>query len=121
MKRFKEFLTEKLGELRFDVDSADAWIEEIKRGIKAPYVQMKKSTLGGNERVTIMINLSLDPKEDWSNGIYQNSRFGQLSLSRDGVLKMFTSGYTIKNMRKARVKSAADVVKKINTWIGKVS
>ena len=36
--------------------------------IKAPYVHSQVSTLGGVNRASIIIGISLDPKSKWANG-----------------------------------------------------
>ena len=105
----------------FDVDSSDDWIKKIQGGIKAPHVRVSKSTLGGPQHVAVMITFSLDPKSEWKNGIFENSRYAHLSLENTGELEMFTmSGFGYKKakaLRKTRVKTPEEVVKKINTWI----
>ena len=69
-----------------------------------------------------MIKFSLDDKSKWKNGIFHNSRYANVSLDRDGTLEMFQySPRSLgKALRKTRVKSANDAIKKINDWIGKV-
>ena len=103
----------------FDIDSVDKWMKEIEKGIVAPVVNVSKSTLGGADRVSITIKLSLDPKEDWINNIFHNSRYAMFDLDRDGSFKLFSKGLKLRpnKMRKTRVKSAKDVVNKVNTWI----
>jgi len=103
----------------FDAESADEWENKIEKGIKVPFINVGKSTLGGPKNIALMIRLSLDPQKDWSNNIFHNSRYAQLSLSNDGKLEMFSSSYNIKNMRKTKVKTADDAIKKINVWAKK--
>ena len=103
----------------FDIDSVDKWMKEIEKGIVAPVVNVSKSTLGGADRVSITIKLSLDPKEDWINNIFHNSRYAMFDLDRDGSFQLFSRGLKLRpnKMRKSKVKSAKDVVNKVNTWI----
>ena len=103
-----------------DVKDADKWTAEIKKGIKAGWVSVEKSTLGGDKNVAILIKLTLETEKDWPNKIMQNARFGMLRIATDGTMEMFASGHKVKNMRKTKIKSAKDVVSKINTWIKKV-
>ena len=93
----------------------------IQKGIKAPFVKVNISTLGGEERASVMISLSLDDQKDWANKIFQNSRYAQISWDHNQTLEMFSGDYRLKNMRKGKAKTAQDVVKKINQWIDKVS
>ena len=118
MKTIREILAES-AETYFDTDSVDAWIEKIKNGIKVPYITVKNSTLGGFP--TIMITVGLDAKETWINNIFENSRYGRLTLDPNGTLEMFRASWkTGKKMRKTKVKTPEDVVNKINAWIEKV-
>ncbi|KKN59645.1 hypothetical protein LCGC14_0539720 [marine sediment metagenome] len=93
----------------------------MERNIKAPYVHASVSTLGGVARASVLLRVSLDPKSKWANGIFQNSRYFQMSLDRDGVLEQFSLHYRLpKKFRKAKAKSLADAVLKINKYIGQV-
>ena len=87
--------------------------------IKAPYVHSQVSTLGGVNRASIIIGISLDPKSKWANGIYQNSRYVMWSLGRDGTLEQFQVSYKIpgKKMRKQKATSLPDAITRINKWI----
>ena len=102
------------------ITDVDQWTHEIYKGIKAGWKSVGKSTLGGDENVAIMIKVTVEPEKDWPNKILHNAKFGLISIGTDGTMKMFASGHKIKNMRQTRVRSAKDVVKKINDWIKKV-
>ena len=92
----------------------------MERGIKAPYVYSQVSTLGGVTRAAVIINVSLDPKSKWPNGILQNSRHAMFHLGRNGVLEQFAGSYRLsKKMRKTTVKSLADAAEKINRYLAK--
>lgn len=112
--KFKEYLNESV----FTVDNINSWIEKLKQNIKAPYLQIETSTLGGIERPTIIITLSLDKKEEWKNNIFHNSRYMMLSLDYNGKLENF-SGNMLK-MRKSTVKTVDDAITKINEFISTV-
>ena len=100
----------------------DQWTTEIYKGIKAGWKSVAKSTLGGDENVAIMIKLTLEPEKEWPNKILHNASYGMIRIATDGAMEMFASGLGKgKNMRKTRVKSAKDVVTKINKWINTVS
>ena len=103
-----------------DVKDVGKWIPEIKKGIKAGWVSVASSTLGGDENVAILIKLTLESEKDWPNNILQNARFGMIRIATDGTMEMFASHRNVKNMRKTKIKSSRDVVSKINTWIKKV-
>jgi hypothetical protein len=99
---------------------ADAVIQKLKDGIQAPHKNIYKSTLGGIERTSIMITLSLDPKEEWKNGILQNSRYCMFHYNVDGSLEQFSRQYNLPKFRKTRVKSVDDAIAKINAYINTV-
>ena len=122
MIKFKEFITEGVTTY-FDVNSAEEWKKEILKGIKAPHVRVNISTLGGDDDASIMIKFSLDKDADKSDVDWHNSRKAHLSIERDGTLKMFSYAnhiIPIKALRKSKIKSAKDAIKKINDWIGKI-
>lgn len=94
--------------------------EFIKSHIKAPVVGAQYSTLGGEQRASILIVVSLDPKSKWQNGILENSRYARFHVESDGALTLFSGGGGFPKFRKTRVKNAQDVVNKINTLISQV-
>ena len=93
----------------FDKDSAKGLADAIDKGVAAPYAHSQVSTLGGPKNVAIMTNVSLDPKAEWGNGIYQNSRYAQFHLSNNGVLEMFSGHYTMKSGRRSSAKRYPEV------------
>ena len=97
--------------------SQEEWMKELEKGINAPVVQIGKSAVGGE---SIMIRISLDPDKEWSNKIYQNSRYSQFHLERDGSLEQFAKKFDLDKFRKSKVKTAKAAIDKINTWIKKV-
>lgn len=105
----------------FTIDTAQDVVDTLKSKISAPVVMPKYSTLGGDRNVSVLLSISLDPKDSWSNGIYQNSRYSQFHIFQDGVIEQFGMNYKIPvKFRKTKVKSIDDVVKKINDYISKV-
>ena len=103
-------------------DGNRAYINEfVRSNIKAPYVHSQVSTLGGVNRASVIIRVSLDPKSKWANGIYQNSRYAMWHLGRDGTLEQFQVSYRLgKKMRKQKATSVRDAVARINKYISSV-
>jgi len=100
----------------------DQWSHEIYKGIDAGWKSVSKSTLGGDENVALMIKLTLEPEKDWPSKILHNASYAMIRVATNGAMEMFASGLGKgKNMRKTKVKSAKDVVTKINKWINTVS
>ncbi len=89
--------------------------------IKAPAVHSQVSILGGVNRASAIVHVSLDPKSKWANGIFQNSRYFILSIDRDGIMEMFSKSYRLKDkIRKSKVASLPIAVAKINKYIAEV-
>lgn len=118
MTNFINFLNESQ---LFTVDDVEEWKSKLQKGIKAPFVNVKKSTLGGPQNVSIMITVSLDDKKDWPNKILQNSRYFNMQMENSGSLEQFTKSHRIeKKFRKSKFKSVDDAIKKINKYIDQV-
>ncbi len=112
----------------FDPQTLD--IESVKSRINAPYVSAHISTLGGYGRASLMMAISLDPKENWANHIFENSNYVRFDLGQDGILNQFVfSVYdksrnrirSIKKFRKTIVQSVDEMIAKINKHIDYVN
>ncbi len=98
-----------------------AVVRYLNAKIKAPSVSSHVSTLGGVNRASAIVPVSLDPKSMWANGIFQNSRYFILRIDRDGTMEMFSKSYRLKDkMRKSKVASLPTAVAKINKYIAEV-
>jgi hypothetical protein len=87
--------------------------------IKAPYVRVEGSALGGLGRSSLIIRVSLDPKTRWHNGIYHNSRYAMFHLNQDGSLELFSKRYDMPKMRAGKVKGMPTALKKIQDYLDK--
>lgn len=109
----------------FDIDNVKEAIKKMNAHIKAPYVGVQYSDLGGPQHVGIYMLISLDKKGDWPNSIIENSRYFRMSLSNEGKLELFSGGFHPQlrpyKFRKATVKSVDDAIKKINDFIALAS
>jgi hypothetical protein len=103
----------------FDVNTAEDFAREIERGVKAPFVGTWVSALGGDMRVAVVLTVSLDPRDEWTNRILENSRYARFRIDNDGVISNFLGGGYgfIKRFRKSVVKDAADAVRILNRWV----
>ena len=101
----------------YALSTVEDWADEIKKGLKLPWIGVTISTLGGAKRASIIFKVSLDKKEDWANKIWQNSRYGMFTASYDGTLEMYSHDrqHTAR-FRKTKIKTAKDVITKINKW-----
>lgn len=117
--RFQSFA--QFNENVYDPKDADKWIKDIQKGINAPVVQATKSTLGGEERMSIMIKFSMEKEAAKGGTSWHNSNHANLRVDRDGSMEMFQRKHTMgKALRKSKIKSSKDVIKKINDWIAKM-
>ena len=103
-----------------DMVMAEELATRIQKEVKVPFIQASVSTLGGKERPSVMVRLSLDPKREWENGIYQNSRYAQFHFDYEGTIEQFSTYGLSKKFRKARFKTATEAIKKLNTYIKQV-
>ena len=106
----------------FDINNVKEVVEYLKNNINAPFVRVQHSTLGGEHNVSILLVFSLDEKENWYNGILENSRYARFHIDRNGIVEQFTISHLLPiKFRKCRVKTYQDVAKKINEYIQKIS
>jgi hypothetical protein len=96
-------------EYLFDVTTAPQIVDRLNKELGFPYVHAQYSTLGGNENVSIMVTISLDAREDWFNGILQNSRYANFHIDRLGTVERFSGGRGMAKFRKTRIKSIEDL------------
>jgi hypothetical protein len=94
---------------------------EIKRNLTPypfPYINGYVSTLGGESRSSIMLTVSLQPKEQWKYGIMENSAYAHISIGHDGAMEMF-SGCIKPKLRKTHVSGINEVIIKLHVWAEK--
>ena len=121
--KLKKFLNEAKKPLEpiFDVNDAPKFANDLKNQIKAPYMDVQVSTLGGPENVSVILRLSLDPQDQWLNGILQNSRYSMFHFGRDAKIEQFSKSHTIsKKFRKATAKNTKDAIAKVNKYLSQV-
>ena len=109
----------------FNAETAPAVVEQLKSGIKAPYVNAQVASLGGPENVSVIFTVSADPKESWANGILDNSRYGKFYLHNDGDVEQFSGAFAgwkqpNRAVRSRNVKSIDQLIQVINNHIAQV-
>lgn len=91
-------------------------VETVKEALAGlPWVNVGRSTLGGEERASLFVKLSLDPREAWAYGILQNSRWAMFSI-QGGKMSLYSGDRTLPKFRKVAVKDAADIAARILAW-----
>jgi hypothetical protein len=78
-----------------------------------PFVSTSIGTLGGKEQPSVTLRVSLDPKNKWANGIFQNSRHGLFMLSWPERSIEYFSGHGLPKFRKAKFKTPQEAVRKL--------
>ena len=97
----------------FNFDTAREVMDRLKNDLKFPFVSVRLSILGGKENSTIMLTVSADPKENWENGIFENSSYRRFSIYNDGTVENFVcSG--LDKVRKFNAKSVDNLIEKLN-------
>jgi len=93
---------------------------EVLNGLKGsvPVVQVKLSTLGGKDTASLSVIVSLDPRENWNNEIYENSRYSMFSIDSNGKIEQFKKSYKIPlNFRKTSYKTIQEAIAKIKKYL----
>lgn len=122
MIKLKDLLAEVI---ILDEPGAQVLAQRMNKEINAPYVNASVSSLGGKERPSVMLQISLDPKNTWTGGIYHNSRGAMFDIDYMGTidqhyLSLHPESRPWSKFRKAKYKTHDEAIKKINTWIAKV-
>ena len=105
----------------FSFETIKDAVDKLNQKIDAPVVKASYSTLGVERDASILLAVSLDPKESWSNGIYENSRYMRFHIQQDGVIEQIRVSHKIPSkFRKVRAKTMDDIIAKINAYIAKV-
>ena len=82
-----------------------------------PVSSVNRSTLGGEQNASLIVKVSLDPKEEWINGIFHNSRYAMFSVG-GGKIEMFSYNKTAK-FRKANASSVEEAISRLRVWKAK--
>jgi len=88
-----------------------------------PYFRAPISTLGGEDRASIILVFALDKREDWAHGYIENSRYVRLSINNDrSILEaetfIFPRGL---RMRSFKALTTDEVLAKLIKYFDKVA
>lgn len=107
-------LAEAIGTDSTPLQMAEAIKAGVEAKIKAPYVSARVSTLGGADRPSIGVTIGFEPRESWTNGILENSRYAKLMVHVDDKsIVMLSAGTGVTKFRKTRFKTADEAVAKL--------
>ncbi len=102
----------------------------ILAGLNIPYKKGSIGKLGGENRACMSLWFSLDPQEEWSNGIYHNSCYfifmydcyGKLELISGGSMFTKEGGFhKFKKFRKCSPKNAQNALERLQTYLFEVT
>ena len=80
------------------------------------YLQRSLSHLGGSE--TVFFNTSLDAKDTWINGIYQNSRFAQFRWDpSDQKIYIIAKSFEMPKFRKSKAINEEQAKAKVDAYL----
>jgi hypothetical protein len=99
----------------FNSDTAQDFVDSLKEELTYPFIAARISELGGKENVTIMLAVSIEPKEIWKNGIFENSMYRRFSIENDGTVENFTAS-DLPKIRKFTAKSVEDIATRLNKY-----
>ena len=94
-------------------------IREAIAAVGVPHCEYHLSIIGGRHRPTLFFRVSLDPRESWTNGIVQNSRFVHFSVDHDGRVDVTAWGgkSSFPKWCKFRVALATEAETRIAKWL----
>lgn len=93
-----------------------AFADVIRNALTAiPAIKVLSVHYTSNLTPTVSVSVSFTPRENWSNGIFQNSAHRTFMLFSDGELKSLT-GYNLGKFRSCHVKSAEEAAAKLVKW-----
>ena len=109
----------------FNAQTAPEVANRLKSEVQAPYVNAGVASLGGPEETAVMFTVSTEPKEEWSNGILENSRYGKFYLDNNGELECHSGSFNHyneprMNFRKRNVKNVDQLIQVLNSWVAQV-
>lgn len=83
-----------------------------------PFVNVNRSTLGGENKASLLVTVSMDKREKWPNNILENSRYAKFHLS-NRKLECISGGRVSQGwakLRKSVVRDADHAATKIIAW-----
>lgn len=69
------------------------------------YLDIRRSTLGGADRASLLIKASADAQEHWPQGIFHSSPYAIFHLDADMRLSLVSSGIGMPKFRARKAKS----------------
>ena len=130
MKKFKDFITEvnePMSGIFKDENDIKQWAKDIEKGVNVPFIETRLSAekTGVDNLTTIFISLSFQPKKDWgkskTDDKVEGARdYAKIRVDMTGIMDMHQTNTSWDfKLKKTKIKSAKDVIRKLNNWIKK--
>ncbi len=89
VKLFEQYLNEGLifSDETTDIFQAMESLAAVLKKENPGFYSLNKGVFGND---TIMVLVSFEPKEAWSNGYVENSNYFRMSIQKDGKMEVFT-------------------------------
>lgn len=89
---------------QLDCDNLPGMIRQQDPLTSIKYIMTDRSTLGGEDKASLFIRISLDERSEWINNIFHNSRYAIFSLNGN-KLELIAKHYEMPKFRKATIKN----------------
>lgn len=131
VKLFEQYVNEGLifSDGTTDIAQAKAILDDVLKKENPGFYSLSKGVFGDD---TIMVLVSFEPKEGWSNGYVENSNYFRMAIYKDGKMEVFTQSlyepgkqvsYETRlkiKFRKATAKSMKDAADRLVKFIKEV-
>jgi len=97
----------------YNIETAQELVDRLKEELYYSFISATISKLGGEENPCIMLAVSTTTKENWANGIFENSDYRRFSIDNDGTVENFTTS-GLSKVRKFTAKSVDNLIEKLN-------
>lgn len=102
----------------FNDITAQGVVDRIKSEIDSPYKNGYVSRLGGKDDSSLLITIGDETKEQWTNGIFENSPYRRFHIDNDGTVYNFVSS-ELSHIRKFTAKTVDDLIGRLNKNLNK--
>ncbi len=104
---------------RSDRDLVLAMARDCFSKLLVPYVDVNPGALSfpapGNHPSSLVIAISLDPRDKWENNIFENSNYMKLQLDSDGTLCKLVGRFPFRKRNVGSIPQAVEAIAKAMT------
>lgn len=74
----------------FNIQNAQEKAEYLKSAITTPFVECSYMQGADEDRVSLMLTISIEPKNQWNGGALENSKYAKIHISKTGEVEKFS-------------------------------